>query len=180
MRIFSKIGRLKSLGRENKKKGMDFEDRVVKMLERRLCFNIQRNVILKDKHNNRSEIDIVYGIFFKKYIECKCYDNSPVPLEDVAKFKEVLTLNNINIRNGLFFTSSVYVPRATTIGIKTIDGTLLREMELRSSFIGILKFVFYCVSFMGFCGSLIFVINHYKNNFEIGRKRRSGGGSGYI
>ncbi|KAN0048151.1 hypothetical protein ACTA71_002546 [Dictyostelium dimigraforme] len=175
-----KIGKLKSLGRENKKKGMDFEGRVVKMLESRLCFNIKRNVVLKDKHNNRSEIDIVYGIFFKRYIECKCYDNSPVPLEDVAKFKEVLSLNNISIRRGLFFTSSIYVPRATKIGIQTIDGDQLRKMELRSPFIGILKFVFYCAVFTGFCGLSIFIFNHYKNNFEIGRKRRSEGGSGYI
>ncbi|KAM9955896.1 hypothetical protein ACTFIW_002104 [Dictyostelium discoideum] len=180
MKLFSKIGRLKSLGKENKKKGMNFEDRVARMLERKLCFNVQRNVILKDKHNNRSEIDIVYGIFFKTYVECKCYDNSPVPLEDVAKFKEVLSLNNINIKRGLFFTSSVYVPRATTIGIRTINGTELRKMELRATFIGILKFVFYCVSFMGLCGASVFIFNHYSNNFKIGRKRRNEGGSGYI
>ncbi|KAK5580693.1 hypothetical protein RB653_000717 [Dictyostelium firmibasis] len=168
----------KSLANSNKKKGMKFEERIEKMFEGRLCFNIKRNVILKDKNGNTSEIDIVYGIFFKKYIECKCYDHSPVPLKDVAKFKEVLSLNNINIANGMFITSNYYVPRATTIGIQTIDGIELKKMEMRTPFIGILKFFLYSAGFIGFCGLSVFVLNHYKNNFEIGRNKNSFNGGG--
>lgn len=62
------------------------------------------------------EIDITYGLIFKKYIECKNF-TGPVPLDYVAKFKEVLKLNRISPRSGLFITTSYYTPRATTIGI---------------------------------------------------------------
>ena len=44
---------------------------------------------LQDKNGNLSEIDIVTGWLFKTYVECKKYDSQSVPLEDVAKFKEV-------------------------------------------------------------------------------------------
>eukprot|EP01132_Coremiostelium_polycephalum_P003553 gene3553-4427_t len=63
----------------------------------------------------------------------------PVPLKDVAKFKEVLIMNGINPRNGLFFTAENYVPRARTIGIKTIDGDKLKRMEKYAYLVGMLK-----------------------------------------
>eukprot|EP01133_Synstelium_polycarpum_P001474 gene1474-1712_t len=99
----------------NKKKGIGFEKTVADILEKRMEFGVKRNVILTDKYGNKSEIDIVYGYFSKTYVECKNY-LGPVPLSDVAKFKEVLALNNISLSKGLFITSSTYVPRATTIG----------------------------------------------------------------
>jgi hypothetical protein len=55
-----------------------------------------------------------------------------VPLSDVAKFKEVLRLNNIPIERGLFVTTSTFTPRATTIGIRTMDGKQLEAWERRA------------------------------------------------
>lgn len=81
-------------------------------------WNVKRNLTLIDKFGNISQIDVRYGLFFKKYIECKNYSGKPVPLEDVAKFKEVLKLNNIPISRGIFITTSYYVPRASTSFIK--------------------------------------------------------------
>ena len=66
-----------------------------------------------------------------RYIECKNYAGS-VPLKDVAKFKEVLALNNIPLKRGLFITTSTFVPRATTIGVTTIDGEALARWEKRA------------------------------------------------
>lgn len=92
--------------------------------------SIKRNVILRDGYGNRSEIDIIYTPswppFFAlpRYVECKNY-SFPVPFEMVAKFKSVLELNKIPLQQGLFITTSTFTPRATTVGIKTMDGTAL-------------------------------------------------------
>ncbi len=53
--------------------------------------------------------------------------------QDVAKFKEVLTLNNIPIRYGIFITSSTFSPRARFVGIKCIDGEEFAALERRST-----------------------------------------------
>ncbi|KAF2070458.1 hypothetical protein CYY_008223 [Polysphondylium violaceum] len=133
------------------------------MLDNRLAFNIKRNVILKDKNGNISEIDIVYGFIFKKYIECKCYTSQPVPLKDVAKFKEVLLMNNISPHQGLFFTTSTYVPRASTIGILTIDGEQLKSMERTSFFVGIFKsFAYVFGTALGLGLISVFIKEEYK------------------
>ena len=50
-------------------------------------------VRLKDSQGHWSEIDVVGGLWRKRYIECKAYSSHAVPLSDVAKFKEVLRLN---------------------------------------------------------------------------------------
>ncbi|EGC30287.1 hypothetical protein DICPUDRAFT_83762 [Dictyostelium purpureum] len=157
---------------KNKLKGMRFEERVERMLNKRLCFNVKKNVILKDGHGNISEIDLMYGIFFKTYVECKCYDSTPVPLKDVAKFKEVLALNNISSRRGLFITNNTYVPRAVTIGIKTIDGDQLKKMEKRAPLVAISKSIFILTGFVFGLGCLDIIIKHYQKNFEEGRRRR--------
>src|SRR5690606_34135698 len=107
---------------------LTFERRVVRLFKRLGKWNVKHDVTLIDKNGNRSQIDIVYGLFFKTYVECKNYTN-PVPLKDVAKFKEVLIMNGISPRRGLFITSSTFVPRATTIGIKCWDGNELRRRE---------------------------------------------------
>lgn len=111
-------------------KGIKFEKKLSKLFQDLGKNNVKHNITLKDKHGNISQIDLVYGIFFKNYIECKFYhkDHS-VPLEDVAKFKQVLILNNINPSKGIFITTSYFTPRCTTIGIKTIDGVELKRME---------------------------------------------------
>lgn len=75
--------------------GRNFEDRVAQYFRTSLKFNVKKNVVLRDRFGNKSEIDIVYGIFFKRYVECKAYSNKIVPLHDVAKFKEVLLMNDI-------------------------------------------------------------------------------------
>lgn len=88
------------------------ENRVANILKRRGKSHVKKNQILHDRFGNVSEIDIVYGrydaelIFSmnliplswqKTYVECKNYNGRPVPLSDVAKFKEVLQLNDIPI-----------------------------------------------------------------------------------
>jgi len=81
-----------------------------------------------------TEIDVVTGWVFKTYVECKKYDSKSVPLEDVAKFKEVLRMNGISSRRGLFVTNSKYSPRATEVGIRTIDGMQLDALRSRWAF----------------------------------------------
>ena len=79
--------------------GKALENRVANILINKGTWGVKQNVIIKDKFGNRSEIDVMYGYWpFKRYIECKAYHKSgkPVPLEDVAKFKEVLSLNRIS------------------------------------------------------------------------------------
>lgn len=93
----------------------------------------QRNLILRDSFGNISQIDVCFGLFRRYYVECKNY-SSNVPLEglkkqkmslsklcsdffflkDVAKFKEVLTLNRIPISRGIFVTTAGFTPRALT------------------------------------------------------------------
>lgn len=115
-----------------KVKGDAFEMRVERLYKKLGKWNVKRNVILYDRFGNQSQIDLTYGYFRKTYIECKNYSDS-VPLEMVAKFKEVLNLNKISTKRGIFITSSQYVPRATTIGIKTIDGIQLKQLEKSAS-----------------------------------------------
>uniref|UniRef100_A0A6B2LML5 Restriction endonuclease type IV Mrr domain-containing protein n=1 Tax=Arcella intermedia TaxID=1963864 RepID=A0A6B2LML5_9EUKA len=105
------------------------EKRVAKILRNLGKRNIRQNVMMKDTNGCLSEIDVSHGIFFRQYIECKNYSGHAVPLEDVAKFKEVLNLNYIPISRGLFVTTSTYTPRATLIGIKCIDGEELKKWE---------------------------------------------------
>jgi hypothetical protein len=112
----------------SKEKGDAFEIKIEKLFKRLGKWNVKRNVILFDRFGNQSQIDLTFGLFRKTYVECKNYSDS-VPLEMVAKFKEVLNLNRISTKRGLFITSSSFVPRATTIGIKTIDGKELESME---------------------------------------------------
>ena len=94
---------------------------------------------------------MTYGFFTTKYVECKNYSGA-VPLKDVAKFKTVLELNNIPLRNGIFITTSTYVPRATTIGIRTVDGDQLLEMEKKAIYVRMGKYLnyFLILSFLVF------------------------------
>jgi len=111
-----------------KAKGTRLEMRVVRLFQRLGKYNVQRSVVVVDQHGNRSEIDVMYGFVFKTYVECKNY-SGPVPLEAVAKFKAVLSLNGIPPSRGIFITSSYFVPRAKRLGIKTVDGEQLKEWE---------------------------------------------------
>lgn len=77
--------------------GHKFEERVARHFKTAGKFNVKQSVILTDRFGDKSEIDVVYGLFFKRYIECKTYSSKLVPLSDVAKFKEVLQLNKIPI-----------------------------------------------------------------------------------
>eukprot|EP01138_Halocafeteria_seosinensis_P007593 gb/GECG01007761.1/.p1 GENE.gb/GECG01007761.1/~~gb/GECG01007761.1/.p1 ORF type:complete len:292 (+),score=21.96 gb/GECG01007761.1/:1-876(+) len=110
-------------------KGDILEQRVLRILKNEGRSNIKNKLFLKDANGNRSEIDLCYGRLFKTYVECKNYSGRPVPLHDVAKFKEVLQLNNIPLSRGIFVTTSTYSPRATTVGVKTVDGKQLKEWE---------------------------------------------------
>ena len=135
----------------NRAKGKAFERRVEKMLRYMGKKRIRRNVVLKDGWGNVSEIDgrflfcfrdfaknerasraVVYGRFFKTYVECKSYSRRSVPLSDVAKFKEVLVQNNIPPSAGLFVSNATYVPRAYKVGIRLVDGKELKRWERRA------------------------------------------------
>ena len=111
--------------------------------------------MLRDEFGNLSQIDVRFGLFRSTYVECKNYSSkypdfifecvafltrvcylclmfildSSVPLSDVAKFKSVLELNRISPSRGIFITTSTFVPRATTLGIRTVDGEQLRILE---------------------------------------------------
>jgi len=121
-------------GKESKLKGHAFEEEVVQLLRAMGHRNVVPNYRLKDSNGNLSEIDVVTGWVFKTYVECKKYDSKSVPLEDVAKFKEVLRMNGISSRRGLFVTNSKYSPRATEVGIRTIDGMQLDALRSRWAF----------------------------------------------
>lgn len=118
--------------------------------------NVRQSVILTDRFGDKSEIDIIYGLFWKRYVECKTYSSKLVPLSDVAKFKEVLQLNKIPIERfvapfilrflrffspfttanpshhvyrGLIITSGDYAPRCRNIGIECWDGKDFGKQE---------------------------------------------------
>lgn len=113
-----------------KQKGDALEIRVAQILRKDGEANVQRNKILIDSNGNRSEIDVTFGRIWKTtYVECKNYDHGPVPLKDVAKFKEILSQNKIPIRNGLFVTTSRFVPRAHHTGVRLVDGQALKVWE---------------------------------------------------
>ena len=113
-------------------RGAALENRVAQLLMKSGESNVKTNVMLRDANNNISEIDVVYGRWpFKKYVECKSYLKKSVPLEDVAKFKEVLRLQNINISRGMLVTNSKFTPRCASTGIRLINGTQLKQWEAR-------------------------------------------------
>lgn len=99
-------------------KGELLERKVAKALKKAGKHNIKTNLLIYDKNRNRSEIDIRYGLIFRKYVECKNYDGQ-VPLEMVTKFKEVLKQNKIPLRKGIFVNANGdYSPRCYNARIK--------------------------------------------------------------
>ena len=91
---------------------------------------VRRNVVLRDAHGNRSEADVIFGRFFPTYVECKNYHaGATVGLEEVAKWRAVLELNGVPLQRGLFVTTARFSPRATTIGVRTLDGAQLDAWE---------------------------------------------------
>lgn len=118
---------------DTKAKGEALERRVAATLARLGKPNIRTNVLLRDANGNLSEVDVVYGRWRRYFVECKAYAPAyPVPLDDVAKFKEVMSLHGVPLRRGLFVTTSSYSPRALTAGIKTLDGKQLAAWEAYS------------------------------------------------
>ena len=112
--------------------GDALELRVAAALTRGGYRNVRRNVHLRDSFGNLSEVDVVFGPPHRpSFVECKAYHGSgkSVGLEEVAKFKEVLSLHGVPLSRGLFVTTSTYVPRATTIGVRTVDGAQLAAWE---------------------------------------------------
>jgi hypothetical protein len=89
-------------------------------------------VLFRRTHEMRFRFTVVYGRFFKTYVECKSYSKRSVPLSDVAKFKEVLVQNNIPPSAGLFVSNGPYVPRAYNVGIRLVDGKELKRWETRA------------------------------------------------
>lgn len=112
--------------------GEELEQRTKVLFQNLGYWNVQTDLKLYDPNGNLSQIDVRYGVFRPGYVECKNYSKSSVGLEDVAKFKEVLQLNNIPVSRGVFVTTSRYVPRATTIGVRCIDGAELEALEAKA------------------------------------------------
>jgi hypothetical protein len=112
-------------------RGADLEKKVAALLRQQGKANVTLNKLFRDKHGNLSEIDVTYGRWpFQHYIECKAYrKDRPVPLEDVAKFKQVLELNNINVNRGTVVTTSTFSPRCQHTGLRLINGTDLKQWE---------------------------------------------------
>jgi hypothetical protein len=117
----------------SKQTGDALEARVARALLRGGLGPVSRNVFFKDRFGNRSEIDVVYGWprWRRVFVECKAYHGSgaSVGLEEVAKFKEVLALNGIAPSRGLFITTTAFVPRARTIGVRTLNGVEFEAWE---------------------------------------------------
>jgi hypothetical protein len=112
--------------------GDALEERVAALLRAEGRWRVRRDVRLTDRHGNLSQIDVAYGWLAPTYVECKNYTSGKaVSLGDVAKFSSVLQLNGVPLSRGLFVTSSTYVPRALTIGVRTVDGAQLAAWEAR-------------------------------------------------
>jgi len=122
-------------------------------------------VLLQDQYGNYSEIDVCFGWIFKTFIECKNYSNKPVPLSDVAKFKEVLNLNNISPSRGIFITTGTYSPRAGYIGIRTIDGEQLNQLEKWSYVFSTIRTVTILCIFGTLCLATYYYYDH-PNDFH--------------
>ncbi len=95
---------------KNQKRGKRLED-IIESLLKRTKFRVKRNRILKYK-KTYSEIDFIYGLIRKKYVECKEYKNRSVPLRDISKFYGVLSMMGIKGKKGEFYTNSKYTKRA--------------------------------------------------------------------
>lgn len=64
------------------------------------------------------------------WVECKAYaEGRSVPLEDVAKFREVLRQHGKPPGAGVFVTTARYTPRAAAVGVPLVDGAQLRQWE---------------------------------------------------
>jgi len=115
-----------------REKGDQLEARVAANLRRWGC-RADIGVHVTDSNGNRSELDVVawqpgwlWGWRRSWVVECKHYaPDHTVPLEAVAKFKEVLIVNRIPLARGVFVTTSSFTPRALHCGIATVDGTQL-------------------------------------------------------
>lgn len=55
-----------------------------------------------------------------------------MPLEDVAKFREVLRQHGRSPTEGLFVTTATFTPRASATGVPLLDGSALRAREKRA------------------------------------------------
>jgi hypothetical protein len=113
-------------------KGDELEARVATAL-RRWGGRADVGVHVTDTNGNRSELDVVafrrgwlWGWQRTLVVECKHYAaDHTIPLEAVAKFKEVLTVNRVPLGRGVFVTTSSFTPRALHCGVATVDGKQL-------------------------------------------------------
>jgi hypothetical protein len=131
--VFKKIIKfIKKRKNENQIKGKEFELRVKRIYQNLGKFNVKHDVKLYDKNGNESQIDVVYGLFFKTYIECKNYSKT-IKVDPVSKFMSVLQINRIPLHRGIFITSSDYVDRikdnSQVFKIKIINGEELNQLE---------------------------------------------------
>jgi len=113
-------------------RGDALEERVAALLRAGGALRVRRNLTLVDASGNRSQVDVAYGLLRPVYVECKAYAAAAaVPLEDAAKFKEVLRLHGLPPRRGLLVTTARFSPRVLTTGLRTVDGRQLEAWERR-------------------------------------------------
>ena len=138
-----------------KERGDVLEIRVQRLLSRAGHLRVRRNLQLRDKAGNLSQVDLAYGLLWPVFVECKNYSKSSVPLEDAAKFKEVLRLHGLPPSRGLLVTTGTFSPRALTTGLRTIDGEQLRAWERRSYFWQRLRWIATALVLAGLAGAAV-------------------------
>lgn len=119
-------------------KGENFEKLIEHLLKQTGKHGVKRNVhIIKKTRKNgkiRFQIDIVYGLIFKNYVECKYHSNSLVSLSEVSKFYSVLEM--LNQKRGEMYTNTDYVPRAREYArkhnIKLYDYDSIKKLYLKT------------------------------------------------
>lgn len=122
-------------------KGLVLEQRVMRIMRNFGFANVRRSVLIRDTRGHRSEIDVMGRYFLVNFlVECKNY-SKPLPLEMVAKFKEVLAQNRIGIWRGLLVTTATTTPRVRHAGVRVWDGETLTRMEALSKHVRTLRVV---------------------------------------
>ena len=98
---------------KTKQEGDKFEIFIEKLLKKLHKPFVKRDIHKKKKTrkngNIYSQIDLVYGVLTKTYVECKYRSNSNVDLSEVTKFYGVLELSH---KKGEIYTNQYFVPRA--------------------------------------------------------------------
>jgi len=116
-------------------KGLAFELWVRRLFDELGVLRVRHDVYLSRKDRfgrSTSQIDLVYGLFSSRYVECKYHEpGKKVPLEDVSKFASVLRLQGIPLKKGMMVTNTSYHIRAQQYARQTKMILVDREKLVR-------------------------------------------------